>query len=44
VDKQLDVCRECYAYVDSTTRHRSWHQEQERKIRMLEQAIHNMRQ
>lgn len=43
MDKQLDVCRECYAYVDNTSRHRSWHQEQERKIRRLEQAVRNLK-
>lgn len=42
MEKQLDVCRECYAYVDSTSRHRTWHEEQARKIRRLEQAIREL--
>jgi hypothetical protein len=39
----LDRCRECYGYVDSTSRHRNWHAEQERLLRNLQAEINRLK-
>lgn len=38
----LDRCTVCYAYVEMTGRHRTWHQEQDRKLKKLEGAVANL--
>lgn len=43
-EDDLTRCGTCYAYVKLSSRHRTWHAEQDRKIQQLEATVRRLEQ